>query len=408
MTLGEDKRQFMAGLQGLQHASAKEVPDDDIVIKKHGDSGHLGSASSRTGFVLKAGREGRVDNGPTEFFYGYVQLRRAGYDVSIVTDQELGLQRVPPRWWRIVSHGCYGLTGIPLWPLVRLARRASRLRLAHYDCLVVSTNTFGVCLGALARIGVIRPRILFIAMGLVQSTTPARLARVYQWLLTRRTAIVALSAIDAQTLSARLGLPVSHIPFGVDQEFWIPPSSSERRQRYVLSIGNDAYRDYATLLAAWKPEYPLLRIITNHPVVSDAGNVEILRGDWHRQLLSDEDIRRLLQEAELVVLPIADTVQPSGQSACLQAMACGAPVVITDFAGLWNRELLRDGDTCLYGGRPGDHAAIQRAVERLLGDRDFANAMGRRARAMIERELNVTKMANAMALEIAALTGPPS
>ncbi|MFA5908675.1 MAG: glycosyltransferase family 4 protein [Vicinamibacterales bacterium] len=355
----------------------------------------------RIAFLFKAGREARVaDGGPTEFFYGYVQLRQKGYDAEIVTDRELDLDTLPARVWRSVSHMFYAATGVPLWPIARLARSTTVARLNAFDCLVVSTNTFGVCLGLLCRLNVIQTPVLFLAIGLIEPTTPARVVRIYRWIFGKRVSVCALTEGNARLLSSKLDAPIGHIPFGVDTSFWTPAGAAPAGD-YVLSIGNDSHRDYATLLRAWRPSDPRLRVVTSHPISSTAANVEIIRGGWHHQVLTDEAIRTLVQNARFVILPIRETIQPSGQSACLQAMACAKTVVITDFSGLWNRELLRDGDTCLFSGAPGDHDGIRRAVDRLAADSSESARIGANARRMVESALSVEHMAAAVAREVA-------
>jgi glycosyltransferase involved in cell wall biosynthesis len=110
-----------------------------------------------------------------------------------------------------------------------------------------------------------------------------------------------------------------------------------------------------------------------------------------------------MQHARFVVLTIKNTIQPSGQSVCLQAMACGKAVIINDFPGLWNRELLRNGQTCIIAGPPGLHSSIQDAVERLLADRELTIAIGTNARKVVESDLNVNSMAKGMAVDLEKL-----
>jgi glycosyltransferase involved in cell wall biosynthesis len=365
-------------------------------------SGEKG-AGARIAFLFKGGREDRRSGSfPTEFFYGLIQLQQAGYPAEILTDRQLGVDNPPNRFWRAFSQLVYITAGIPWWPLLRLARRTVRDRLNSYDYLVVTTNTFGLCLGVLRRFGLIRARILFIAIGLIETRTPIRIVLVYRWFLGKGVAVCALSEAEAGVLTQRLRMPVAHIPFGVDASFWVPGRPDTRLESgdYVLSIGNDRHRDYRTLMDAWKPHYPLLRIITRLDIASTARNIEILRGDWHSQILDDVQIRTLMQNARFVILPIRQTIQPSGQSACLQAMACAKTVVITDFSGLWNRKMLRDGATCILAGPPGFRAGIQAAAERLLADPGLVIKVGQNARKMVESELDVTRMASAIAAEL--------
>ncbi len=94
--------------------------------------------------------------------------------------------------------------------------------------------------------------------------------------------------------------------FGVDEEFWTPPSAPASR-RGVLAVGNDGRRDYNTLVQAARalPD-ETFRIITRlEPPVELPANVEWSRGDWREQAVSDEDLRELYQSAACVVVPLA-------------------------------------------------------------------------------------------------------
>jgi len=354
-------------------------------------------------YLLKGGRRQRVDQGgPTEFLYGCLQLQKAGHDVTLIEDKELSLDIGPGFIWRAINHLSFVLSGIPLWTLFRLMSRCNLNRLNAFEIIVVTTTTFGVCLGLLRRLGMLRAKVLFIAMGLVEKSTPKRIVVVYRWLFGNDTTVLALSNADANWLTAKLGKQVSSIPFGVDTSFWYPSSSvaSVGTDGYVLSMGNDLNRDYHTLIDCWKENYPQLRIITRLNIPLHSNNVIRIVGDWHQQELSDKEIRRLIQNALFVVLPLKNTIQPSGQSACLQAMACGKAVIITDFPGLWNRELLRTGDTCIIAGPPGGVTELQLAVERLIVDVSLPMTIGTNARRVVESSLGVGDMARAIASEL--------
>lgn len=358
-----------------------------------------GQNRGKVAFLFKTGRSGRLEgSGPQEFLYGFPQLRLAGWPAELVNDDEFGLDRLPAGGiWAVINHIGYVVFGIPLWSLWRLSDNEVLRRLNSFDVIVVTTNTLGVCMGVLKRMGVLRSKLLYVAMGLVEPTTPRRIVWVYRVVL-RGTSICTVARADAAVLSAQLRLPVTAIPFGVDTRFWHPDNNDQLD--YVLSIGNDRHRDYSTLVKAWKPSYPKLRIVTKLPIFTLAENIEVIQGDWHQSALSDEEVRTLMQRARFVVLPIRNTVQPSGQSACLQAMACEKAVIITDFPGLWNRELLRNGATCIIAGPPGDRLGIQHAVERLLNDTTLAKAIGENARRVVESHLNVDRMAATIAAEL--------
>jgi glycosyltransferase involved in cell wall biosynthesis len=205
------------------------------------------------------------------------------------------------------------------------------------------------------------------------------------------------------------GIAIDYLPFGVDSRFWRPTGAAAETTPdgpYVLSIGNDRHRDYATLLRAWKPDYPRLKIVTKQqiPTASIPANVTVISGDWHQQMLSDEQIRTLMQRALFVVLPILDTIQPSGQSACLQAMACGKVVIISDIQGIWDRDLIRNDENCRLVP-PESIAGLQTAIERSLGNAAACARLGTRARQTVERVLNIDALSARIAHLLNAIPG---
>ena len=130
--------------------------------------------------------------------------------------------------------------------------------------------------------------------------------------------------------------------------------------------------------------------------------MEVIAGDWRQRLLSDEAIRDLYQGADFVVLPIRQTIQPSGQSACLQAMACGKAVILSEIAGLWDPQVMSDGKTCLLVA-PGSVEALQDAVGSLMANPDRAREIGVNARAAVEKHFNLDIMVDAMRHRITRL-----
>lgn len=351
-------------------------------------------------YLLKSGRKERLANntahGPTEFFFGYPQLRESGLDVDLWQDNDFGLDKSPSRLWRAVNHLAWVVLGLPLWATYRLARRDTRTILKRYDAVLVTTNSFGIALALLKCLGLFRPRLIFIAMGLVDFATPKRILLMYRMVF-RHVPLLSLGRPEVEYLKDRLpGVTIDYLPFGVDSRFWRPagtPPATAPASPYVLSIGNDRHRDYATLLRAWKQDYPALKIVTKRPIpaTSIPTNVAVISGDWHQQTLSDEQVRDLMRGALFVVLPILDTIQPSGQSACLQAMACGKAVVLSDIKGLWDRDIMRNDVNCILVP-PGEPDALSSAIAQLLDSRTDAIRLGAAARRTAVAHFGLDRM----------------
>lgn len=89
-------------------------------------------------------------------------------------------------------------------------------------------------------------------------------------------------------------------------------------------------------------------------------------------------------------------------NAIIESMAASVPVVATNVGG--SPELVRDGERGLIVP-PFTPASLALAIERLLGDRERARAMGAAARTWVERNLTLETMVTAHADLYRRLTG---
>lgn len=380
----------------------EDRPEKIEIVGKIGGALANGSETARVAFLFKDGRRGRIGQpGPREFFYGATELPGLGLPVAVLEEGELGAGFEPPFLESTATALAHGLFGLNANSLRRVFRRSVLAELNRFDVIVATTNAQGLALAAARAAGRLSSRVLLIAMGLLPLGAPSRHRAIYRRLL-RHVSLVTLSRGEESYLRQRLGPAqnADYLPFGVDLGFWTAENEVQAEQGdYVLSIGNDSQRDYATLATAWAPDFPWLKIVTQRPVPSSAGDVEVVRGDWTQMLLSDEEVRRLYRGARFVVLPLRQSVQPSGQSACLQAMACGKAVIISDTAGLWDRTAMQNGETCVLIP-PSSPRALATSVENLLRDPERAVAIGRRARAAVERYFGLDRMSAALKVRL--------
>jgi glycosyltransferase involved in cell wall biosynthesis len=358
------------------------------------------SGSQRFLYLFKAGRRERLsapDKFPSDFFYGYVELLAGGYPVDYLDERDLAPEGRATFFSRLAAR--LAARFAPRLPFALgycfvLGRFQARRRLNQSRALIATTNTFGYCLAILRRLGLIRVPVYFIAMGAIPLELSGWQRRVLRWLL-GATRLVVISEGERGELSRELpGQPIHLLPFGVDETFWTP-GPCEPSSPFALAIGNDRHRDWAALVAAWHPEFPQLKILTSLPVPGSAANIEVVRADWRHQHLSDAQIRNLVRQALFVILPLRQTVQPSGQSVCLQAMSCAKAVILSSILGLWDRQALRHEETCLLVP-PSDAGALTLAVRRLLGDESLRRNIGEAARQEIVSRLNAQGMSQQM------------
>jgi glycosyltransferase involved in cell wall biosynthesis len=359
------------------------------------------NAAPHVAFLYMKGRLARlaeVESGaaPTEFFYGAIEMSRSGFKVqhyeidpgrpATLGDRILG--RLWPRGTRPVKvepsivTQAYGLAG----------------QLNAADCLVATGGNIAYALAALARVRVIRKPIVGIQCG-VLNFKHSYLRREISAALLRRMDTLLFGEAELRPMCEYFHLPEDAISvnlFGVDANFWRPDPAVARD--IVLSIGNDGRRDYQTLVEAAAQIPAPVHIITKLPLPGVMPpNVVHHLGSWHGTELSDERVREWYQRARAVVVPLQASTQPSGQSVTLQAMACGAPVVLTETQGLWSREQMVEGRNVLFV-RPGDSVQLAARVRELIGNDQAIDRLGRAGRETVERTGTIGLFAERVAL----------
>ena len=85
--------------------------------------------SEKIAFIFKRGRKSRLSQStnlgkfPTEFFYGYVQLKAQDHDVSIIDEFDLNLVKKSNKVVRAINHLTYSYFGLHLKTILTLLSR---------------------------------------------------------------------------------------------------------------------------------------------------------------------------------------------------------------------------------------------------------------------------------------------
>ena len=358
----------------------------------------------RVAFLYAAGRAARLaavqaGRAPSEFFYGALELAAQGcavehfeVDPATAPPAAHALGRGLPRSLLPVK------TSAPL--IAAVGRICSRWR--EFDCLIATAGNLAHAAAFWRRAGRLRVPIIGIQSGTLDYRH-GWWRRRFSAALLRQTHTMLFGDAELEPFRRFFSLPAGGVSvnhFGVDTDFWQPVLAGACED-YVLSVGNDGRRDYATLLAAAPAIGAPIRIVTQQELPGPLPpNVTVIRGNWREASVSDEDLRELYRGAACVVVPVVDTLQPSGQSVTLQAMACGKAVVLSRFPGLWSARQARDGENVLLAavGDPADLAAKTRA---LLENPARAASLGAAASAMVRKEATIEGYARRLAHLIA-------
>jgi len=354
-------------------------------------------------FLFSGGRREKLNqvrsgSAPSEFLYGYWELLAKGKDVHFLdvpeeTQRSLAARILNLFYYRWQLLPCRA-TGDLLVTIYRLGNQ-----LKNYDILVATTTGIGFCLEILRWIGILKVPILTLHCGVLNHTYN-RPTEIFTGCLLRRGYTQVFGIGELEEMKRRFSIPDNRITlneFGVDTQFWTP-STLTKRLGYVLAVGNDGLRDYELLMSvAQKLRLPV-KLLTTRPIGFVPENVTVLHGRMHSEwAVSDIALRELYREAAVVVVPLIESFQPSGQSVTLQAMACGTAVVLTRTAGLWNRQLLRDRHNCLLVP-VADEAAMVMAVHGIMEERGNRDAIGAESVRLVRENFPIQRFVHSLEL----------
>lgn len=187
---------------------------------------------------------------------------------------------------------------------------------------------------------------------------------------------------------------IKFLPFGVDKEYWSSNNIEKNKSAPILFIGNDSNRDFDFIvkLAKETPEENFLIISDyfeeNYFDQFDLKNVEFYKGSWNKQFLTDEFLKSMYEKAKLTIVPLKNSIQPSGQSVSLQSMSMNTPVIITKTEGFWDSKYFVHKKN-IYFVEKNTILDWQNAISELINDENMYNSIIANARKIIEEEFNV-------------------
>lgn len=340
----------------------------------------------KIGFLFTQGRKKYIESArkgemPADFFYNALELQKRGYQVDIIEDADIGSIN-QNLLIRFLSSKLSKIIGINFYQVYRLNRKNSLNYLNNFDIVVATTNTYGISLATLKYLKRFKPQVIFMTMGVMPLKSNFIKRCIFDKIF-RNIYLAPLSKNEKEFILNKLNLSpekVTYLPFGIDPNFWKPV---DKQANYVLSVGTDASRDYELLIKNWKREYPLLKILTgikiNFPIPN---NVQIIVGDPKKEKITRQQLREMIHQCLFVIIPIKNTIQPSGQSTCSQAMACGKIVIMSDIDGLWDKDVLKN-NVNIFLIKPGSSKDLQEKVNYLLKKSKSLDELRKTARETI-------------------------
>ena len=236
-----------------------------------------------------------------------------------------------------------------------------------------------------------RPRLVVISCWLaellVKRYSPRRIAllrRAYRHV----DRLVFFSRNQAEIYQRVLGVPperLRFVPFGIDHRYF-SPGPPEEVENFVLAVGRDLGRDWATLFEAVAGTSLRVKLATRPSALQGLAvpsNVEVLGQIGLRKY------RDLTRKTGLVVVPCVPQAYPTGQTVLLESMAAARCCVVTGSPAM--EDYLDPGTSALVVP-PRDPAALRAALLDAAGSPELRARLGNRARQLVEERYNAPAM----------------
>jgi len=328
--------------------------------------------------------------------FGLDEVRGRGAQVR----HNLEREGLPPLWARTAAKAVNGLLRFGGGYGGDFASMLASLRTANAADLVFSTtDTVGIPVILLKRAGLLRPPLVYAAIGLPERLVQLRgvvMRRLYASALRRAHTIVAYAEREAEWLRKWLGPgapPVVFLPFGVDLKAFAP-EPERAPEADVVSVGADPRRDF-DLLAAVAARHPELRF----QIVATMDHVRSLGAPPPNVAIETdvplERVRDRLAGARVVALPVRCNSYSGATTVLLQAMAMAKPIVVSRTEAIERGYGLEDGVNCRLV-EPGDAEQFERALVETTTGADAAVSLGLRARQTVERDFSWSRYTDAL------------
>ena len=164
-------------------------------------------------------------------------------------------------------------------------------------------------------------------------------------------------------------------PFSIDTEFWNDLQNDKKDNEIesrdtILFVGNDGNRDADLFLKIVENLKDLnFTAITNidNLLNSKLPNLSVIKGSYGSSNLSDTELKQYYLNSKLVILPLKESSQPSGQSVTLQALSCGRQVMISDTEGFWDRNSFKNNIN-IYFVKENNYKSWSNKIIQVLSD----------------------------------------
>ena len=352
-------------------------------------------------FFYQAGRIEKInDNTPyaKEMFYGYHYFESKGYDTEII-EFEKSKKFLNKYYFLLFEKRLRNILKLPIyWSF--LTNRKNIKKLSNSDYAIFSNNRVGFASLINITISKIirkKPSTLCFVMGLFSRTPKFKFLNPIQkfflnYFIQNMDNLIFLSESEqryAVNLFKKHSSKMYVLPFAVDLEIWKVNKNIEKKKK-ILFVGNDGFRDFefAKNLANSMSDKEFVFVTNQLSELDLKDNSVLYKGSWSNNNLTDLELANFYNEAFITIVPLVDSLQPSGQSVSLQSIACGTPVIITDTEGFWDKNNFENNNNIILTSQ-NDIELWHGLIKKLENDHAFYNKIRSNGLDLIKNSYNL-------------------
>lgn len=298
-------------------------------------------------YVFGNGREKKLNNNvnySSDFLYGFDYFLENDYQVNYIVASESKNKTLI-----FIEKVLRKITKLPFYMSNYISIKNIKIIFSS-KVLILSNDPIALSLLPILVFYKIfrRGKIIVIVMGLLSKPKPNNAVKnlqrlIINFLLLISTYFIFLGMNEKQ--NAEIKFPkhnkkLKYIPFCIDTKFWKKVNIEKKYD--LIFVGNDGNRDYIFLIDLLEnlKDYKFLvisdnQILKNYFKKNKLPNVEFREGNLSSSAITDLKLKKLYNSSKISIVPLKDTLQPSGQSVSLQSLASGLPVLISETKGNW-------------------------------------------------------------------------
>ena len=346
-------------------------------------------------YIFSGGRINKSNNKAyaEEFFYGYKYLSKEHPHVSIIEFNNIA------SFLKKIEHKLSKAFSLPLYIFSILSKKTIKsIKETDHLILVSESAGFASLLPLILYKRKYKIKTYMFVMGMYSKKINFKIFKVFHnaiisLLVRYLDKLYFLGNEEFQIAKSRINNHEKLVfkPFHIDCDFWSSKEILPTENNQILFIGNDGNRDFNLLnnIVKLMPDKKFIFVSSNEQLLDlQFTNVTVIKGSWKDGAMSDLDLKKIYQTSRLVMLPLKNSTQPSGQSVALQSMSIGIPVLITKTKGFWDKENFIENENVFFESTSDPNHWVEK-INYLFDNKELLNKVSVNASKLVREKYSI-------------------